>query len=884
MGNSKIIFGNETLMDLTGDTVNANNLLVGATAHDRSGNQVQGTVTVPDELNDLSDVTITSASSDQILKFDGSKWVNGSDSLSKQADVTISSPADGNALVYDGNAGKWKNGTVSTVGDLDDLSDVTLSSPTSGQFLKYDGSKWVNGNGGGGASALDDLTDVDITTPADGEVLTYDSTSQKWVNAAGGGGGGFSYKAWLQAASISPSGYADLAAVLADEETVRHLMTVHDSVDYLTGFAASDTNIQTILNDNYAAKWINLRDYALDTLEYAFSAVMASAGKYGYGEWALVGQVPKMTSNTAPYGVASASSALEDYPAYKAFDGKYASGVNDRWVTPGNTTGARITYQFTNQVCIKKVSIVEYCADQTQTHHDTDIFVECSNDGTNWTQIGSLGLTDAKKKDIQFIDCNNSNAYLYLSIRFDTYNILSGTSQFCGLAEIQFYAWQPKGNVPIMTSNSAPYGEVSGNGGSDYYKAFDGNYPSSYTMLSGEGTAYITYKFTNPVCIKRAFFDYDASVGYTRTVKIQGSNDGSTWTDLKEETLTGVVAGENQSTVEITNNAYYLYVKVLYTAYTGGSGAVRFNEIQFYGRTLSVSVPTMTANDVPYGVASASSVYNNLADRQPWQSFKNNNTSASQLWTANTNTDSWIQYKFQQKTVLKKLMLRASTRCYHFTVRGSNDGTTFEDILTGTCQNSGADATFVENYFDVPDNSGYEYIRIFISDVYSGSYINVQQIYMWGENYSEYDWDTDTPRHYLYDHGVEPNETLTSAFTETSRTVYAPEKESYQLFFDKAGSNADRIIGITGFDFSSYDLIRLITGNKAWSNSTTYAALQVLSTTDVSANIVAETVVSNSNMTGFGFDVSAVSSTYNLSLRAGWNSVNSYSCEEWWLE
>ena len=188
--------------------------------------------------------------------------------------------------------------------------------------MKFDGSKWVNGHGGGGASALDDLTDVDITTPSDGEVLTYDSANQKWVNAAGGGGG-FSYKAWLQAANISPSGFADLAAVLADEETVRHLMTVHDSVDYLTGFAASDTNIQTILNDNYAAKWINLRDYALDTLEYAFSAVMASAGKYGYGEWAYInntwqpkGCVPIMTSNSAPYGVAS---------AYQVFDGNSAT-------------------------------------------------------------------------------------------------------------------------------------------------------------------------------------------------------------------------------------------------------------------------------------------------------------------------------------------------------------------------------------------------------------------------------------------------------------------------------------------------------------------------------------------------------------------------------
>jgi len=44
MGNSKIILGNETLIDLTSDTVTPDTLLAGTTAHNRSGNQVTGTV------------------------------------------------------------------------------------------------------------------------------------------------------------------------------------------------------------------------------------------------------------------------------------------------------------------------------------------------------------------------------------------------------------------------------------------------------------------------------------------------------------------------------------------------------------------------------------------------------------------------------------------------------------------------------------------------------------------------------------------------------------------------------------------------------------------------------------------------------------------------
>ena len=43
MAINKVVYGNNTLVDLTGDTVEANNLLEGETAHDKSGNPVTGT-------------------------------------------------------------------------------------------------------------------------------------------------------------------------------------------------------------------------------------------------------------------------------------------------------------------------------------------------------------------------------------------------------------------------------------------------------------------------------------------------------------------------------------------------------------------------------------------------------------------------------------------------------------------------------------------------------------------------------------------------------------------------------------------------------------------------------------------------------------------------
>ena len=58
MGYSKVIFGGETLIDLTSDTVTAENLLKGFTAHGKDGEKITGTC---DFDVDSSDATATAA-------------------------------------------------------------------------------------------------------------------------------------------------------------------------------------------------------------------------------------------------------------------------------------------------------------------------------------------------------------------------------------------------------------------------------------------------------------------------------------------------------------------------------------------------------------------------------------------------------------------------------------------------------------------------------------------------------------------------------------------------------------------------------------------------------------------------------------------------------
>ena len=144
-------------------------------------------------LTDLQDVTVSSVTNGQVLKFNSTsqKWENANeDSVSigidDLTDVDITTASNAQVLSYNGTSGKWVNTSLPST-DLDDLTDVALSNPANGQVLKFNSStnKWENANesgGGGGASALTDLTDVAVSSATNGQALVYDNATSKWVN------------------------------------------------------------------------------------------------------------------------------------------------------------------------------------------------------------------------------------------------------------------------------------------------------------------------------------------------------------------------------------------------------------------------------------------------------------------------------------------------------------------------------------------------------------------------------------------------------------------------------------------------------------------------------------------------------------------------------
>lgn len=121
MGNSKIVYYGETLIDLTGDTVEAAKLLKGITAHDKSGTLITGTFEAADPYAIISvtypegsvctcsngSITLTAKDTSGKALFvipEAGTWtvtaVNGSQSKSQSVEITVEGQVESVTLSY----------------------------------------------------------------------------------------------------------------------------------------------------------------------------------------------------------------------------------------------------------------------------------------------------------------------------------------------------------------------------------------------------------------------------------------------------------------------------------------------------------------------------------------------------------------------------------------------------------------------------------------------------------------------------------------------------------------------------------------------------------------------------------------------------------------
>ena len=129
--------------------------------------------------------------------------------------------------------------------------------------------------------------------------------------------------------------------------------------------------------------------------------------------------------------------------------------------------------------------------------------------------------------------------------------------------------------IPKMTGNTVPSGTV--NAGSDTSNAWKGFDQAAPTFWAGTGvaavnsTAWLSYQFTAAKTIKRYYIYRTAQNMKPTSWVFQGSNDGSTWTDL--ETVTANALNTSYLSGILPNTTAYLYYRINVTAVTSGTTA-----------------------------------------------------------------------------------------------------------------------------------------------------------------------------------------------------------------------------------------------------------------------------------------------------------------------
>lgn len=310
-----------------------------------------------------------------------------------------------------------------------------------------------------------------------------------------------------------------------------------------------------------------------------------------------------------------------------------------------------------------------------------------------------------------------------------------------------------KDHVPVMTGANAPYGTVSSSNSTNAINVFDQNESTIWTATSNGTNQYVTYKFTNPVCVKKARLYLTPTLATSRpdrTFYVRASNDGTNYVNIGSCSVSGISSVDDIIDCS-TNEQYYLYYQIFCADIINvtNSWAWGIRELQFYGRSLNVSVPVMTSNTAPYGEASA-----NTGNSNAYKAFDNND---SNIWEKDnpTSGDVRLAYKFTSPTEIRKALLynNAGTGTYNLNVRVdySDDGTTWSEgpsFVSEWHQNS---------IVDIPNVGSHLYWSFYFVSTTTGvtSYFAIPRAQFYGLDYSEKEFETGTTKKWLYDHGVE---------------------------------------------------------------------------------------------------------------------------------
>jgi hypothetical protein len=311
-------------------------------------------------VGDLSDVTITSATTNQVLKYNGTAWVNTSvaasevTGLATVATTGAASDLTGLATVATTGAASDLTGlaTVATSGSYADLSntptlgtaaalDVGTSANNvvqlngSAQLPAVDGSNLTGITADVSTASIGDLSDVTITSAANGDALVYDGSN--WRD--------------LALATVATTGdYGDLINAPASMIGTAEFITNADALNlvagkhYIIGTANATTKTMTLPDVSSAGEYIRVTNWGDGELVIQVDQVSSSA-------YLLVGNSIIQNGQVTIESRATVDLFGFDYTAggYEPAWGVYFSSSIETNTRSFSTTGQIAVYDATNK-------------------------------------------------------------------------------------------------------------------------------------------------------------------------------------------------------------------------------------------------------------------------------------------------------------------------------------------------------------------------------------------------------------------------------------------------------------------------------------------------------------------------------------------------------
>ena len=247
---------------------------------------------------------------------------------------------------------------------------------------------------------------------------------------------------------------------------------------------------------------------------------------------------------------------------------------------------------------------------------------------------------------------------------------------------------------------------------------------------------WIQYKFESPRVVRK-IITVNKFAGTIRAVKyftLQGSNDGEEYTNIQVCKINDSSVGYTETNY-INNSTAYLYYRLYITTNYSSTGnnsnyGCGFEEIELYGTLeenssgelpMNSLVPIMTSNTSPSGEASCSNRYN--GNYEPFYAFNRQLGGDAQTWATIQALPQWIQYKFEEPKVVKKIVTvnrneRNIRAAKTYILQGSNDGSTYTDIQTCSIQSY---AAHYKEVVDIENETAYLYYRLYVTEQYSNT-------------------------------------------------------------------------------------------------------------------------------------------------------------------